>query len=137
MAVQHEHWISPEKYLEIDRASTDVKYEYIDGHMYAMSGGTRAHAAIAYNMASLLDRHLENGPCRFFQSDVKVQVTEKKYFLPGCRISCSPEDIPDQEDIIYFPRLIVEVLSPSTEMLSREKVYLLSAGPKHPGICFN
>ena len=34
MASWHEHWISPEEYLEIDRTSIDAKYKYVDGHMY-------------------------------------------------------------------------------------------------------
>ena len=50
MALQREHWVSVEEYLAIDRASTDVKYEYMDGHMYAMSGGTIDHAEIAANL---------------------------------------------------------------------------------------
>jgi len=50
MALQREHWVSVEEYLAIDRASTDVKYEYMDGHMYAMSGRTIDHAEIAANL---------------------------------------------------------------------------------------
>ncbi|HEY4034820.1 MAG TPA: Uma2 family endonuclease [Ktedonobacteraceae bacterium] len=118
MAFPHEHWISPEEYLEIDRAS-DLKYEYDNGHIYAMAGGTQAHARIAYNMANLLDAHLTNKPCRFFQSDVKVQVAEDKYYYPDVTVTCNPEDIKDSLDVIRAPRLIVEVLSPGTEYKDR------------------
>lgn len=59
MALQYEHWISPEEYLEIDRASLDVKYEYVDGRMYAMTGGTVEHAQIAMNMIRALADHLQ------------------------------------------------------------------------------
>lgn len=118
MLFPHEHWISLEEYLEIDRAS-DLKYEYDNGRIYAMAGGTQAHARIAYNIANLLDAHLANKPCRFFQSDVRVQVAEAKYYYPDVTVTCDPEDIKDTLDIIHVPRLIVEVLSPSTEYKDR------------------
>jgi Uma2 family endonuclease len=122
MAVQHERWISSEEYLEIDRASPDVKYEYIDGHMYAISGGTIDHAQIAMNLIRALDDHLQRGSCRVFSSDVRVQVAEKKYFYPDVTVSCNPEDWQQgKSDIIRFPRLVIEVLSPSTEARDRRK----------------
>lgn len=121
MAVQHEHWISPEEYLEIDRASPDIKYEYEDGHMYAMSGGTVEHARIAQNMINALDTYFGEGPCRVFSSDVRVQVTEKKYYYPDVTVSCNPEDSQRGIDIIRSPRLVMEVLSPSTETRDRRR----------------
>ena len=39
-AMQQERWISLEEYLELDRTSLDVKYEYVDGRIYAMAGGS-------------------------------------------------------------------------------------------------
>lgn len=124
MAVQREHWISPEEYLEIDRASLDVKYEYEDGRMYAMSGGTVEHAQIAQNIIAALAAHLGNGPCRVFSSDVRVQVTEKKYYFPDVTVSCNSEDSQRGVDIIRSPRLVIEVLSPSTEARDRSKKLL-------------
>jgi Uma2 family endonuclease len=125
MAVQHEQhefWISPEEYLEIDRASLDVKYEYIDGQMYAMSGGTIDHAQIAMNLIRALGDHFQGKSCRVFSSDVRVQVADKKYFYPDVTVSCNPEDWQQGDfDIIRFPRLAIEVLSPSTEARDRRK----------------
>ena len=92
MALQREHWVSVEEYLAIDRASTDVKYEYMDGHIYAMSGGTIDHAEIAANLFFLLRRYLQGKACRAFSSDVRVQVAEKKYYYPDVTVSCNPED---------------------------------------------
>lgn len=119
MAVQHEHWISPEEYLQIDRASPDIKYEYVDGHMYAMSGGTIEHAQIAMNMIRALADHLQGSSCRVISSDVRVQVAEKKYFYPDVTVSCAPEDRQRGVDTIRTPRLVVEVLSPTTETNDR------------------
>src|SRR2546429_2595401 len=124
MAVQREQWINPEEYLVIDRASPDVKYEYDNGHMYAMSGGTVNHAEIALNLIIALRAHLDNGPCHAFSSDVRVQVAEKKYYYPDVTVSCNPEDWQQgTHDIICTPRLVVEVLSPSTESFDRGKKF--------------
>jgi len=123
MAIRREHWISLEEYLKIDRASPDVKYEYMDGHIYAMAGGTRNHARVAMNLGTIIDTHLGDRPCRAYSSDVRVQVSESKYFFPDLTVTCSSEDMRGDEDIIYFPRLIVEVLSPSTETRDRGKKF--------------
>jgi Uma2 family endonuclease len=124
MALRKEHWISPEEYLEIDRASIGVKYEYMDGQMYAMAGGTVNHAEIALNLLIALRAHLGNGPCHAFSSDVRVQVAEEKYYYPDVTVSCNPEDWQQgTNDIVCTPRLIVEVLSPSTEAFDRGKKF--------------
>lgn len=119
MAVRREHWISPEEYLEIDRTSLNRKYEYEDGHIYAMSGGTTEHAQIAQNMIGALTTHFGEGPCRAFSSDMRVQVAEQKYYLPDVVVTCNPEDSQRGVDIIRSPRFVMEVLSPSTETRDR------------------
>src|SRR6266550_4484812 len=114
MAVQHKHWIGPEEYLEIDRASLNVEYEYEDGCIYAMSGGTAEHAEIAINLIAILKAYLQ-GSCRVLSSDVRVQVAEQKYYYPDVSVSCHPEDKQKGIDIVRYPRLVIEVLSPGTE----------------------
>jgi Uma2 family endonuclease len=90
--------------------------------MYAMSGGTVDHAQIAMNLIRALADHLQSGSCRVFSSDVRVQVAEKKYFYPDVTVSCNPEDWQQGKiDTIRFPRLVIEVLSPSTEARDRRK----------------
>lgn len=124
MALRKEHWISPEEYLEIDRASIDLKYEYMDGQMYAMAGGTVNHAEIALNLIIALRAHLGNGPCHAFSSDVRVRVAEEKYYYPDVTVSCDAEDWQrGANDIVRTPRLVVEVLSPSTEFFDRGKKF--------------
>jgi Uma2 family endonuclease len=122
MAVQHKHWIDPEEYLEIDRASLNVRYEYEDGCMYAMSGGTAEHAEIAINLIAILKAYLQ-GSCRVLSSDVRVQVAEQKYYYPDVSVSCHPEDKQKGIDIVRYPRLVIEVLSPGTETNDRGKKF--------------
>lgn len=59
-------------YLEAERHSP-VKHEYVDGHVYAMTGTSKVHNLIVGNLAGLLRDHLRSGPCQVYTSDIKVQ----------------------------------------------------------------
>jgi len=92
MAIPPEHWISLEEYLELDRASTDVKYEYVDGRIYAMTGGSTSHSLIATNIYALLRPHLRGSPCRVYDKDMKFCLSEKVRYYPDVTVSCDPRD---------------------------------------------
>ena len=123
MAVQQNDWISPEEYLRIDRESLDIKYEYDDGWIYAMAGGSTSHSLLAGNMFAILRSHLRGGPCKVYTSDMRVCISELQYFYPDVSVSCDPEDTQAIKDNLQSPRLIVEVLSPSTEMHDRTRKF--------------
>ncbi|QIZ73374.1 Uma2 family endonuclease [Oxynema aestuarii] len=118
----HDGYITPEEYLELERQS-EIKHEYIDGQIYAMAGTTKAHNAISINLAMLFREKLRNSTCQTFMADVKVNVTEKKgVFYPDLVVTCNDdEDMNSYE--VKFPKLIVEVLSPSTEQFDRGKKF--------------
>jgi Uma2 family endonuclease len=120
MALQHQHWISLEEYHEIERTS-EIKYEYVDGRIYAMSGGTSEHSQIAGNMYIALTTHLRGKICRAFNSDVKVEPLkgEDPSYFPDVTVTCNPEDYQRGSTVIRSPHLIVEVLSPNTEYKDR------------------
>ncbi|WP_448599590.1 Uma2 family endonuclease [Thermoleptolyngbya sp.] len=110
--------LSPQEYLEWE-ATQDIKHEYLDGEVFAMTGGTIAHNLIALNLASTLKAFLRGKGCRVFMSDVKVQVSERgAYFYPDVMVSCDERDRP-AVNLIQHPCLIVEVLSPTTEAFDR------------------
>jgi Uma2 family endonuclease len=120
MALQNEHWVSLEEYHEIERTS-EIKYEYVDGHIYAMSGGTSQHSQIAGNMYIALTNHLRGKVCRAFNSDMKVLPHDNEnpsYYL-DVTVTCNPDDYKRGSTAIHSPRLIVEVLSPGTERIDR------------------
>ncbi|MDK2412703.1 Uma2 family endonuclease [Aphanizomenon sp. PH219] len=92
----------------------DIRYEYINGEVFAMTGGTIPHNDIALNLYRPLYSHLRPRRCRVNVSDVKVQVTPKSpYFYPDLIVSCHPDDL-NARKFIQNPKLIVEVLSPGT-----------------------
>jgi len=110
--------MSVEEYLQLDRSSIDTRYEYIDGHVIMMAGGTLDHATISANIISVLRNLLRGSPCRVFTTDARVRISETRYVYPDVSVSCDTQDR-GRVDIVQFPRLAVEVLSPSTEAIDR------------------
>jgi len=123
VAQPHRTLMSVEDYLTLDRESVDARYEYIDGYAYMMSGGTLNHSAIGINVTSLLRNLLRDSPCRAYNSDARVRLSTMRYVYPDATVSCDERDR-GTGDIIHFPRLIIEVLSPGTEAYDRGQKFL-------------
>lgn len=110
--------LTPTEYFDWE-AQQLCRHEYINGEVYAMSGGTQNHSRIALKFAALLDNHLPDGPCRVFNSDCRVNIVETNdYTYPDASVSCDQRDRNTTQYITY-PCLIVEVLSESTEAYDR------------------
>ena len=104
-------FISETDYLEGEKLS-DIKHEYMNGEVFAMSGAHANHNYIAGNFHTALNVHLKGKPCRPYISDMKVKIASN-YFYPDVLVDCSDVDG-------YFtetPTLIVEVLSKSTRRM--------------------
>ncbi|MFN7522568.1 MAG: Uma2 family endonuclease, partial [Aphanizomenon sp.] len=72
-------YMSPSEYLEWEEQQ-DIKHEYINGQVFAMTGGTIPHNDIAFNLASGLRNHLKGSKCRVNIADAKVGVSETGQF---------------------------------------------------------
>lgn len=114
--------MSVEEYLALDRNSTETRYEYIDGHVTMMAGGTLDHATISLNIASTLRGLLRGSSCRVFSSDARVRLSATRYVLPDVTVSCDGRDR-GRVDVIQYPHLVVEVLSPTTEDYNRGRKF--------------
>ena len=109
--------MSAEEYLAWE-PTQEERYEYWDGEVVAMTGGTRNHSRITFNFSKLLDDALVDRPCEMYMADVKVQLEPgRKYFYPDVVVTCDDRD--NDPQLVQFPCLIVEVLSPSTEAVDR------------------
>jgi Uma2 family endonuclease len=107
-----------EEYLEWE-PQQDIRYEYFNGEVFAMTGGTIPHNDIALNLYRALYPHLRSRGCRANVSDVKVQVSAKSpYYYPDVIVSCDPQDL-NARKFIQNPKIIVEVLSPGTTARDR------------------
>ena len=118
MALEHTPTMSIEEYFRLEENNPDTRYEYLDGYVYMMAGGSANHATISGNIYAILKSLLRGGPCRAYNSDMKVRVSENRYFHPDVTVSCDSRDR-GTADFIQSPRLVVEVLSPSTEAFDR------------------
>jgi Uma2 family endonuclease len=106
------------------------RHEYIDGEVYAMSGGTVNHSEIAAKFNRLLGNHLDDSGCRTLNSDARINILETDdYSYPDGSVTCDERDKSNTQYIVY-PCLIVEVLSDSTEAYDRgEKFYRYRHNP--------
>ena len=109
--------MSYEEYLAWE-ATQEMRHEYINGEVIAMAGGTRNHNRVTGNIFKILDDALGDRQCEVYIADVKVQVEPScKYFYPDVVVTCDERDRDPQ--LVLFPCLIIEVLSPSTEAYDR------------------
>ncbi len=116
--------MSVNEYLQLDGSTLDAKYEYLDGIARLMSGGSVGHDRIARNVSHFTEEHFLSGPCTAFGSDVQVLIGHKSngkehYVYPDATVSCDVSDRRRGNKLIRSPRIVVEVLSPSTELLDR------------------
>jgi Uma2 family endonuclease len=107
------------EYLEWEAIQT-TRYEYVNGDIFAMTGGSLPHNQIALNLYNSLRPHLKSRGCRSYVADAKVRATEiNAYFYPDLVVTCNSQDL-NARDAIESPTLIVEVLSPGTSNYDRD-----------------
>lgn len=111
------------EYVLIEDASTSVKHEYVSGEIYAMAGGSPEHAALTNALALLMGSHLRGGPCRTYSSDLRIAIPAAEvYTYADLTVICDPvERDATSPSHVTNPRVVVEVLSPSTERYDREQ----------------
>lgn len=109
-----------EDYFFVDVGSP-IRHEYYDGEIFAMSGGTRAHARIALNVASALDDALSDTPCEPYHSDMRLRTPSGLYTYPDVSVVCGEPELigKEEETTLLNPTLLVEVLSDSTRAYNR------------------
>lgn len=109
-------------YVELEEIS-NVKHEFLEGHVWAMAGGTPDHARIAANLITLLGTALRGKPCAVFSADLRVRVRATGLgTYPDVSVVCGAlERDPDdpRQHTVLNPKVVIEVLSPSTEEYDR------------------
>ncbi len=111
-----QHYYSLDEYFALEHAG-DARFEYWDGDIFCMSGGSRAHYILSGNIFYRLRQRLEGGQCRVFTSDTPIWTpTLPPYRYPDAGVACGELQFKHVKgvDALINPVLIVEVLSPST-----------------------
>ena len=115
--------ISVEAYLAAE-ATSMIKHEYVDGQIYAMSGGTLDHSRIGRNAVGLLEAHLDGTPCEALNSDIQIQAGPTVFRYADAVVTCDERDLQRGQAMrIQHPKLIIEVLSDSTEATDRGRKF--------------
>jgi Uma2 family endonuclease len=123
-AKEHFPRFTPEEYFAWEEQQL-VRHEYIDGEVYAMSGGTINHSEIALNFGSLLKNHLRGSGCKTLNSDARINILASSHYVyPDVSVTCDERDKATTQYITY-PCLVVEVLSSSTEAYDRGNKFKL------------
>jgi Uma2 family endonuclease len=95
------------------------RHEYLDGEVFAMAGAEDRHVTVAMNIAFAVRQHLSGSPCRTYMNDMRLHVTAvNSYFYPDVLVTCSALDLASPKAKTE-PKLIIEVLSPSTAAYDR------------------
>src|SRR5437660_10434913 len=105
--------LSPAEYLEGERFS-EIRHEYVGGHVYAMAGASDDHNRIVGNIHGELRQRLRGKRCEPFMADMKLKIPGgQAFYYPDIMVACDPAD-----NAKYFrerPRVVFEVLSSETE----------------------
>lgn len=109
--------LSAAEYLEWE-SQQELKHEYENGKIIAMTGGTIPHSQIVANFSAILIPHVRGKGCKVAISDAKVLAKSGKYYYPDLVVSCDERDR-FARDCLQYPCLIAEVLSPATEARDR------------------
>ena len=110
------HYYSLDEYFALEQAG-DARFEYWDGEIVCMSGGSRAHGMISSNVHGSLVIGLRGGRCRAFTGDMAIWTPAlPPYRYPDASAACGELEFKNTHglDALVNPVLVVEVTSPST-----------------------
>jgi Uma2 family endonuclease len=116
------------EYLEFEEREP-WKHEYHDGQILAMSGSSPEHALITINALATIRARLTGKPCRVYSSDLKIAVgANPDVQYPDGSVVCGPLEFhpaDPKQRLVTNPRVIIEVLSPTTEGYDRGEKFML------------
>ena len=138
------------EFLSWENSLSDVRHEFVEGEVFAMTGTTRQRNEVVMNLVMQLRPALNDTPCRVFAVDIKVRVeAANAYFYPDLVITCSEKDLDvNGPAVLTEPSVIIEVSSPSTaeydvagkfsryRMLPSLKEYIIVAPLSHGATVF-
>lgn len=117
--------MTADEYLAFEREA-EFKHEFVGGQIYSMAGASRKHGLISGDVFADVKRHLRGKPCEAFINDMKVHIipgSDEIFYYPDIVVTCDERDRTTAHHIAH-PKLVIEVLSPTTDRIDRrEKLF--------------
>src|SRR6266496_3756227 len=123
MSADPRHYFTLDEYFALEHTG-DARYEYWDGEIVCMSGGSEQHVRIGGNVYFNLRQQLIGRDCEAFTSDLAIKTSVlPPYRYPDVSVTCDKAEFEKIEGISVLtnPHLIVEVLSTKTERRDRNE----------------
>jgi Uma2 family endonuclease len=111
------------EFLAWENEQTD-KHEFHRGEVFAMVGARRAHGCVVGNLMRHLGNQLAASPCRAFSEGMKLRVADDTILYPDVFVTCDKDDL-KTDQVFVAPKLVIEVLSPSTQSYDRSQKFAL------------
>lgn len=122
LPAQPAHHLTVREYFRLEEDSLE-KHEYRDGELINMAGSTENHSLITANIIGEVRNRLKGSGCRVYDSNLRVRFGKKvRYAYPDATVICGEsryDPLDPRRSTVTNPRLIVEVLSESTEAYDR------------------
>ena len=111
-------------YLAMERRS-ETRHEFYAGEIFAMGGASERHVLIVTNTVREMSSQLKKKPCKVYSNGLRVKVNSTGlYTYPDVAVVCGEAQFDDQHfDTLLNPKVIIEVLSESTEAYDRGKKF--------------
>ncbi|MFL6274859.1 MAG: Uma2 family endonuclease [Blastocatellia bacterium] len=112
-----------EEYFALEHVG-DARYEYWEGDILCMSGGSEQHGRIGGNVYFTLRQQLVAGNCEAFTAEIPIKTPQlPPYRYPDASVACGKAEFEKIAgiDVLTNPALVVEVLSPATESQDRHE----------------
>ena len=120
MSAHPEQFVSLEEYYKLEETG-EIKHEYYQGSIFAMTGGTERHNLISLDIGTELNIQLKGKSCRVYTTDFRLKIEAANlYTYPDLSIICGETPLTDgRQDTFTNPIILFEILSPSTEAYDR------------------
>ncbi len=123
MVARRDEGMTVEDFLALDREKLDQKYEFRNGEMVAMAGGSTNHTILITSIGMLLQSQLRKSSCSaLIEGTLKV---EDECYLPDIMLTCNEADLTENKTYIEHPKVVIEVLLPATETDDRRNKLLV------------
>ena len=116
--------LTREDYFALEETA-EVKHEYFQGQIFAMTGGTFNHSSISGNTFAALKARLRGKACQPMNSDMRVETPDGLITYPDIAVFCGKAQLTNNQCALLNPIVIIEVLSPTTRRYDQSDKFLL------------